>query len=144
MVLTSLSCSSCLCPRRYRYSMCITSVFLMPAFCLKSSRIRGMKPGLSCPARRNCRYRARICFCSLLCLAIRQTHSPKITNQVHSFGYTRCFSRDVELECVKSVKLKLHDKTLRAPDAPLSLLSGEFSSVDPIEVSLRRVGPRRI
>lgn len=71
LVLTSFSCSSCLCPRRYRYSMCITSVFLMRAFSLNSSRIRGMKPGLSCPARRNCRYRARTCFCSLLCRAIR-------------------------------------------------------------------------
>uniref|UniRef100_A0A4W6DWU4 Uncharacterized protein n=1 Tax=Lates calcarifer TaxID=8187 RepID=A0A4W6DWU4_LATCA len=66
LVLTSLSCSSCLCPRRYRYSMCITSVFLIREFSLNSSRIRGMKPGLSRPARRNCRYRARTCFCSLL------------------------------------------------------------------------------
>uniref|UniRef100_A0A8C4GGM7 Uncharacterized protein n=1 Tax=Dicentrarchus labrax TaxID=13489 RepID=A0A8C4GGM7_DICLA len=70
LVLTSFSCSSCLCPRRYRYSMCITSVFLMRAFSLNSSWIRGMKPGLSWPARRNCRYRARTCFCSLLCRAI--------------------------------------------------------------------------
>ncbi len=70
LVLTSFSCSSCLCPRLYRYSMCITSVFLMRAFSLNSSRIRGMKPGLSCPARRNCLYRARTCFCSLLCRAI--------------------------------------------------------------------------
>uniref|UniRef100_A0A3B4UHM7 Uncharacterized protein n=1 Tax=Seriola dumerili TaxID=41447 RepID=A0A3B4UHM7_SERDU len=66
LVLTSFSCSSCRCPRRYRYSMCITSVFLMRAFSLNSSRIRGMKPGLSRPARRKCRYRARTCFCSLL------------------------------------------------------------------------------
>uniref|UniRef100_A0A671UM46 Secreted protein n=1 Tax=Sparus aurata TaxID=8175 RepID=A0A671UM46_SPAAU len=66
LVLTSFSCSSCLCARRYRYSMCITSVFLMRAFSLNSSRIRGMKPGLSWPARRNCRYRERTCFCSLL------------------------------------------------------------------------------
>lgn len=73
LVLTSFSCSSCLCPRLYRYSMCITSVFLIWAFCLNSSRIRGMKPGLSTPARRNWRYRARTCFCSLLCLTIAQT-----------------------------------------------------------------------
>uniref|UniRef100_A0A3B4XSK9 Secreted protein n=1 Tax=Seriola lalandi dorsalis TaxID=1841481 RepID=A0A3B4XSK9_SERLL len=66
LVLTSFSCSSCRCPRRNRYSMCITSVFLMRAFSLNSSRIRGMKPGLSRPARRKCRYRARTCFCSLL------------------------------------------------------------------------------
>uniref|UniRef100_A0A7N8XLV4 Uncharacterized protein n=1 Tax=Mastacembelus armatus TaxID=205130 RepID=A0A7N8XLV4_9TELE len=73
LVLTSFSCSSCLCPRRYRYSMCITSVFLMRAFSLNSSRILGMKPGLSRPARRNCRYRARTCLCSLLCRSIGQT-----------------------------------------------------------------------
>uniref|UniRef100_A0A3P8VU85 Uncharacterized protein n=1 Tax=Cynoglossus semilaevis TaxID=244447 RepID=A0A3P8VU85_CYNSE len=66
LVLTSLSCSSCLCPRRYRYSMCITSVLLMRALTLNSSRIRGTKPGFSRPAWRNCRYRARTCFCSLL------------------------------------------------------------------------------
>uniref|UniRef100_A0A3Q4H304 Uncharacterized protein n=1 Tax=Neolamprologus brichardi TaxID=32507 RepID=A0A3Q4H304_NEOBR len=72
LVLTSLSCSSCRWPRRYKYSMCITSVFLMREFSLNSSRIRGRKPGLSCPARRNCRYRARTCFCSLLCRNIRQ------------------------------------------------------------------------
>lgn len=70
LVLTSLSCSSCRCPRRYKYSMYITSVFLMWAFALNSSRIRGMKPGLSWPARKNCRYRARTCFCSLLCRTI--------------------------------------------------------------------------
>uniref|UniRef100_A0A3Q2CMM3 Uncharacterized protein n=1 Tax=Cyprinodon variegatus TaxID=28743 RepID=A0A3Q2CMM3_CYPVA len=58
LVLTSLSCSSCRWPRRYRYSMCITSVFLMREFSLNSSRILGMKPGFSFPARRNCRYRA--------------------------------------------------------------------------------------
>uniref|UniRef100_A0A665VQI5 Uncharacterized protein n=1 Tax=Echeneis naucrates TaxID=173247 RepID=A0A665VQI5_ECHNA len=57
LVLTSLSCSSCRCPRLYRYSMCITSVFLMRAFSLNSSLIRGTKPGLSRPARRNCRPR---------------------------------------------------------------------------------------
>lgn len=39
----------------------------MREFSLNSSRIRGIKPGLSLPARRNCRYRARTCFCSLLC-----------------------------------------------------------------------------
>lgn len=72
LVLVSFSCSSCLWPRRYRYSMCITSVFLIRAFSLNSSRIRGMKPGLSWPARRNCRYRARTCFCSLLCRDIRR------------------------------------------------------------------------
>lgn len=77
LVFTSLSCSSCLCPRLYRYSMCITSVFLMQAFTLNSSRIRGMKPGLSWPARRNCRYRARTCFCSLLCRAIGLIHQTK-------------------------------------------------------------------
>uniref|UniRef100_A0A8D3C679 Uncharacterized protein n=1 Tax=Scophthalmus maximus TaxID=52904 RepID=A0A8D3C679_SCOMX len=66
LVLTSLSCSSCLCPRRYRYSMYITSVLLMQAFSRNSSRIRGTKPGLSRPARRKWRYRARTCFCSLL------------------------------------------------------------------------------
>lgn len=76
LVLTSLSCSSCLWPRRYRYSMCITSVFLMRAFSRNSSRIRGMKPGLSRPARRKCRYRARTCFWSLLWRDIgqRQRH----------------------------------------------------------------------
>lgn len=79
LVLTSLSCSSCLWPRRYRYSMCITSVFLMRALTRNSSRMRGMKPGLSWPARRNCRYRARTCFCSLLCRAI--AHSAFITTQ---------------------------------------------------------------
>uniref|UniRef100_A0A3P9HFT1 Uncharacterized protein n=1 Tax=Oryzias latipes TaxID=8090 RepID=A0A3P9HFT1_ORYLA len=56
LVLASRSCSSCLWPRRNRYSMCITSVFLMRAFSLNSSRIRGMKPGLT-----------RTCCCSLLC-----------------------------------------------------------------------------
>lgn len=66
LVFTSLSWSSCRCPRRYKYSMCITSVFLMWEFSLNSSRIRGMNPGLSRPARRNSRYKARICFCSLL------------------------------------------------------------------------------
>uniref|UniRef100_A0A3Q2P2E3 Uncharacterized protein n=1 Tax=Fundulus heteroclitus TaxID=8078 RepID=A0A3Q2P2E3_FUNHE len=74
LVLTSLSCSSCLWPRRYRYSMCITSVFLMREFSLNSSRILGMKPGFSFPARRNCRYRARTCFCSLLCRDISRTN----------------------------------------------------------------------
>lgn len=81
LVLVSFSCSSCLWPRRYRYSMCITSVFLMRAFSLNSSRIRGMKPGLSWPARRNCRYRARTCFCSLLCRDIghdRSSHETKL------------------------------------------------------------------
>lgn len=74
LVLMSLSCSSCLCPRRYKYSMCITSVFLMRAFTLNSSRIRGTKPGLSFPACKNCRYRTRTCFCSLLCLAITRSN----------------------------------------------------------------------
>uniref|UniRef100_A0A3B3TTN4 Uncharacterized protein n=1 Tax=Poecilia latipinna TaxID=48699 RepID=A0A3B3TTN4_9TELE len=67
LVLASLSCCSCRWPRRYRYSMCITSVFLMRAFSRNSSRILGRKPGLSFPARRKWRYRARTCFCSLLC-----------------------------------------------------------------------------
>uniref|UniRef100_A0A3P8TZH1 Uncharacterized protein n=1 Tax=Amphiprion percula TaxID=161767 RepID=A0A3P8TZH1_AMPPE len=73
LVLASLSCSSCLWPRRYRYSMCITSVRLIPAFSLNSSRIRGMKPGLSRPALRNCRYRTRTCFCNIVfhCAASR-------------------------------------------------------------------------
>uniref|UniRef100_A0A3P9PW41 Uncharacterized protein n=1 Tax=Poecilia reticulata TaxID=8081 RepID=A0A3P9PW41_POERE len=65
LVLASLSCCSCRWPRRYRYSMCITSVFLMRAFSRNSSRILGRKPGLSFPARRKWRYRARTCFCSL-------------------------------------------------------------------------------
>lgn len=73
LVLMSFSCSSCLCPRRYKYSMCITSVLLMRAFTLNSSRIRGTKPGLSFPACKNWRYRARTCFCSLLCLAITRS-----------------------------------------------------------------------
>lgn len=66
LVFTSFSCSSCLWARRYRYSMCITSVFLMREFSLNSSRIRGMKPGFSRPARMNSLYSDRICFCSLL------------------------------------------------------------------------------
>uniref|UniRef100_A0A669EYE0 Uncharacterized protein n=2 Tax=Oreochromis TaxID=8139 RepID=A0A669EYE0_ORENI len=81
LVLTSLSCSSCRWPRRYRYSMCITSVFLMREFSLNSSRIRGTKPGLSRPARRNCRYRARTCFCSLLCRNIRPSQQRQESNQ---------------------------------------------------------------
>uniref|UniRef100_A0A3Q2X8P5 Uncharacterized protein n=1 Tax=Hippocampus comes TaxID=109280 RepID=A0A3Q2X8P5_HIPCM len=60
--------------RRYKYSMCITSVFLMLAFSRNSSRMRGRNPGLSRPARRNCRYSARTCFCSLLCRAIRDAN----------------------------------------------------------------------
>lgn len=66
LVFTSLSSSSWRWPRRYRYSMCMTSVFLIVALARKSSRILGMKPGLSCAARRNCRYRDKTCFCSLL------------------------------------------------------------------------------
>uniref|UniRef100_A0A3P9L056 Uncharacterized protein n=1 Tax=Oryzias latipes TaxID=8090 RepID=A0A3P9L056_ORYLA len=61
LVLASRSCSSCLWPRRNRYSMCITSVFLMRAFSLNSSRIRGMKPGLT-----------RTCCCSLLCRIVAE------------------------------------------------------------------------
>lgn len=79
-VLASFSCSSCLWPRRYRYSMCITSVFLMRAFSLNSSWIRGMKPGLSRPARRKFRYRARTCFWSLLCRDIGPTEPHRTTN----------------------------------------------------------------
>ncbi len=107
LVLTSLSCSSCLCPRRYRYSMCITSVFLMRAFSLNSSRIRGMKPGLSWPARRNCRYRARTCFCSLLCRAITLNLSrPKIfrnrelRNQVSRKPEEHALLEDLQLQFV--------------------------------------------
>uniref|UniRef100_A0A3Q1CPI1 Uncharacterized protein n=1 Tax=Amphiprion ocellaris TaxID=80972 RepID=A0A3Q1CPI1_AMPOC len=80
LVLASLSCSSCLWPRRYRYSMCITSVRLIPAFSLNSSRIRGMKPGLSRPALRNCRYRTRTCFCmgqTTLLLTLTVQHTSK-------------------------------------------------------------------
>uniref|UniRef100_A0A0E9XLB6 Uncharacterized protein n=1 Tax=Anguilla anguilla TaxID=7936 RepID=A0A0E9XLB6_ANGAN len=50
--------------------MCMTSVFGMRAFCRNSSRTRGRKPGLCCPARRNCRYSDRTCFCNLLWRAI--------------------------------------------------------------------------
>ena len=67
LVLTSLSCSSCLWARRNRYSMCMTSFFLIREFSLNSSRMRGMKPGLSRPAWRNWRYKARTCCCILLC-----------------------------------------------------------------------------
>lgn len=65
-VFTSFSWSSCRWPRLKRYSMCMTSVFLRREFSRNSSRILGMNPGLSWPARRNCRYSASTCFCSLL------------------------------------------------------------------------------
>lgn len=83
LVLTSLSCSSCLCPRRYRYSMCITSVLLMRALTLNSSRIRGTKPGFSRPAWRNCRYRARTCFCSLLWRMVRPQRWAESQGNIH-------------------------------------------------------------
>uniref|UniRef100_A0A8C5CQS3 Uncharacterized protein n=1 Tax=Gadus morhua TaxID=8049 RepID=A0A8C5CQS3_GADMO len=89
LVLTSLSCSSCLWARRNRYSMCMTSFFLIREFSLNSSRMRGMKPGLSRPAWRNWRYKARTCCCILLCRdmsgsLLTMMHScATITNCVH-------------------------------------------------------------
>lgn len=76
LVLTSLSCSSCLWPRRRRYSMCITSIRGMLAFFRNSACIRGKNPGFSLPARRNCLYKLKTCFWSLLCRAMVYQEDP--------------------------------------------------------------------
>lgn len=67
-VFTSFSWSSCLRPRRTRYSMRIISVLGILVFFLNSCWIWGRAPGLSLPARKNCLYRLRTCFWRLLCL----------------------------------------------------------------------------
>uniref|UniRef100_A0A8D2IGS0 Uncharacterized protein n=1 Tax=Varanus komodoensis TaxID=61221 RepID=A0A8D2IGS0_VARKO len=66
LVWAPRSCSSCLWPRRRRYSMSRTSVRGIWAFFRNSDRIRGRKPGLPLLARTKLRYRLSTRLCSSL------------------------------------------------------------------------------